>query len=136
MGKAITVRNGNDVTLISTGGILHTAVAAAQRLAGEGIHARVLSMHTVKPLDIEAVLAAARETRAIVTIEEHSVIGGLGSAVAETLAENGQSHVIFKRLGLPSSFSPHIGSQEYLRDQHGLSGPSIEQCLRMILRII
>ena len=129
MGKAITVRNGNDVTLISTGGVLHIAVEAAQRLAGEGVHARVLSMHTVKPLDIEAVLAAARETRAIMTIEEHSMIGGLGSAVAEVLAEFDVRKVPFKRVALPAVSASVVGSQEYLRTQFGISTEGILRSL-------
>ena len=72
---------------MSTGGRLHTAVQTAERLAADGIRARVLSMHTVKPLDEDAVLAAARDTGVVVTLEEHSIVGGLGSAVAECLGE-------------------------------------------------
>ena len=79
LGKAIPVRDGKDVTLISTGGMLKTAVGVARRLEANGLAARVLSMHTLKPLDTEAVLAAAHDTGAIVTLEQHSVIGGLGS---------------------------------------------------------
>lgn len=136
IGKAITVRNGGDVTLISTGGLLYTAVQVAERLVQEGVQARVLSMHTVKPLDTEAVLAAARETRAIVTIEEHSVIGGLGGAVAEVLAESGALQVPFKRLGLPSVFSSHVGSQEYLRAAYGLSEDEILKSLQPFLDLV
>jgi transketolase len=125
LGKAIQLRDGDDLTLISTGGLLRTTVNVAERLRSNGIDARVLSMHTLKPLDHEAVLAAAGHTGAIATIEEHSVIGGLGSAVAEVLAEADQQKVPFKRIGLPPSFSPYIGSQEYLRTQHGLSEQGI-----------
>lgn len=121
LGKAIQIREGRDVTLISTGGILEMSIQVAELLSSRGIQARVLSMHTVKPLDTEAVLSAARETKAIVTLEEHSVIGGLGGAVAECLAESGELRVPFKRLGLPSAFSSLVGSQEYLRVQNGLS---------------
>ncbi len=88
LGKAITVRSGSDVTLISTGGMLHDTVQAADVLGERGIKTRVISMHTVKPLDEEAVLAAARETQAVFTVEEHSIIGGLGGAVAELLLES------------------------------------------------
>ncbi|MGC1105559.1 MAG: transketolase C-terminal domain-containing protein, partial [Candidatus Acidiferrales bacterium] len=87
LGKAIQVTEGDDITLIAAGAMLHTTVQAARMLASNGIHARVLSMHTIKPLDEDAILAAARETAAIITIEEHGIIGGLGSAVAEVLAE-------------------------------------------------
>ena len=134
LGKAITVRDGGDLCLISTGGLLETALQVADGLAQEGVQTRVLSMHTVEPLDVEAVVAAARETGAIVTLEEHSVRGGLGSAVAEVLAESGESRVPFKRLGLPSSFSDHVGSQEYLRDKFGISPPAIREALDTILQ--
>lgn len=121
LGQALRVREGADITLIATGVMLWNAVQAAERLAREGIQARVLSMHTIKPLDEEAVLAAARETAAIGTIEDHSVIGGLGSAVAEVLAESAERRVPFKRLGIPSTASTLIGSQEYLRNAYSLS---------------
>jgi transketolase len=121
IGKAIAIRKGTDITLISTGGILYNTMQAAEQLAQKGIEARVLSMHTVKPLDIESVLAAARETSTIVTVEEHSIIGGLGSAVAEVLAESGNYHIAFKRVGIPDSFCSSIGKQEYLREIYGLS---------------
>ena len=127
------MREGRDVTLISTGGILQTSARAAERLAKKGIEARVLSMHTLKPLDTEAVLAAARETRAIVTIEEHSIVGGLGSAVAELLAEACE-RVAFKRIGAPAGFSPYIGSQEYMRERHGLTEEAIATCVEEMLQ--
>jgi transketolase len=132
LGRAIQVRDGRDVTLISAGALLHTALRVAERLAEEGQEARVLSMHTIKPLDEDAVLKAARETHAIATLEEHSVIGGLGSAVAEVLAEAGAG-TPFKRIGLPSSFSPHIGGQEYLLGRHGLTDEAIVPLIRQLL---
>lgn len=132
IGKAITVREGENITLIATGDMLFTAVQLADRLAGEGVSARVLSMHTVKPLDTEAVLTAAKETRAVVTIEEHSVIGGLGSAIAEVLAESGVA-VSFKRIGLPPAFCREVGSQEYLRERNGLTVPAIYRVLQPLL---
>jgi len=136
IGRAIRMREGRDATLISTGGILQTTVRAAELLAQEGIEARVLSMHTLKPLDEEAVLAAARETRAIITIEEHSIVGGLGSAVAEVLAEADGDKVVFKRIGAPAAFSPHIGSQDYMRKRHGLTGEAIAKCVANILQVV
>jgi transketolase len=135
LGKAIRVREGRDVTLISTGGMLHTVVEAAKWLDRKGIAARVLSMHTVKPLDEEAVLSAARETCAIVTFEEHSVIGGLGGAVAEVLAESGELRVPFKRIGLSSSFSSIVGSQDFLRARYGLSLEAILSTLEPMLDV-
>lgn len=133
LGKAIKLRNGEDVTLISTGGMLQTTVGVADKLAHAGINARVLSMHTLKPLDDEAVMAAARETRAILTIEEHSVIGGLGSAVAELLAEADDVRVPFRRLGVPPRFSPRVGTQEYLLQENRLDLSSIVEAVTALL---
>ena len=134
LGKAIQLRRGEDLTLITTGGMLQTAAKAAERLAGEGVSVRVLSMHTLKPLDTGAVLAAAKETLAIATLEEHSIIGGLGSAVAEFLSELDGTKVPFKRLGMPPAFSPHIGSQEFLLAQHGLNDAAVAESLRTLLQ--
>jgi transketolase len=136
LGKAIQMREGRDATLISTGGILQNVVRAAERLSKEGIETRVLSMHTLKPLDEVAVLAAARETGAIFTIEEHSIVGGLGSAVAEVLAESDGTKVSFKRIGVPSGFSPHIGSQEYMQECHGLTDVEIAKSVASVLRTV
>lgn len=133
LGKAITVRQGTDLTLISTGGMLYDTVQAAESLSELGIQPRVLSMHTVKPLDAEAVLAAAQETPAIFTVEEHSVIGGLGSAVAEVLMEAEIRPHRFKRIGLEGRFSSIVGTQEYLRARYGLDAPGI---VRTVLRVI
>jgi transketolase len=119
LGRAIPVRPGRDITLISTGGMLQAAVAAAARLAGAGIDARVLSMPTLKPLDVEAVLEAARETGAVVTVEEHSITGGLGSAVAEVLAEAPGPRPRFRRFGVPDRLNFAVGSQEFLRRAAG-----------------
>jgi transketolase len=134
IGRAIMVRDGSDLTLISVGGMLETAVAVAATLASEGLRARVLSMHTLKPLDEAAILRAAAETGAIFTLEEHSVIGGLGSATAEILAESGMA-VQFKRIGLPSAFASRIGSQEYLRAAAGLSHNGILDVIRSVLQV-
>lgn len=133
LGKAIQVRDGKDLTLISTGGLLETAVQAAESLRQSGLQTRVLSMHTVKPLDSDAILAAARGTGALFTLEEHSVVGGLGGAVAELLAEASEGFIVFKRFGLPSAFSSVVGTQEYLRAQHGLSAESLAGAIRSTL---
>jgi transketolase len=121
LGKAEMVRDGSDLTLIVTGGMLPIAARVTAGLAAAGLSARLLSMHTVKPLDVDAVLRAATETRAIVTIEEHSVIGGLGGAVAEVLATQLDVRVPLKIIGLPSAFMSQIGSQDFLRASNGLS---------------
>ena len=116
LGRAVPVRPGRDVTLITTGGLLKAAVDAANRLVSQGIDAAVLSMHTLKPLDTEAILQAALTTRAILTVEEHSIVGGLGSAVAEVLAEAGVN-VRFRRYGGPDRINHLVGSQEFLRQR-------------------
>jgi len=121
IGKAITVRDGNDITLISTGGMLYNTLQAAEELTEQNIRSRVLSMHTIKPIDAAAILAAGRETTAILTVEEHSINGGLGSAVAEVLSESDGLQTSFSRLGIPDSFSSHVGTQEYLRELYSLS---------------
>ena len=136
LGKAIHMREGKDATLISIGGILQNVVGAAERLAKEGIETRVLSMHTLKPLDTEAVLAAARETGPIFTIEEHSILGGLGSAVAEVLAEAEVPKVLFKRIGVPSVFPSHIGTQEFMQQCHGLTDEAIANTVAGALRTL
>lgn len=125
IGKAITVRDGYDVTLLVTGGLLGNVLAVSDLLRDRGVHARVLSVPTIKPLDEEAVLQAARETNAIFTIEEHSVIGGLGGAVSEVLMEGSERRVRFKRIGLNSVFASRIGSQDYLRAEYGLDTSGI-----------
>jgi transketolase len=134
LGKAIQVAEGKDFTLISTGGLLETAVKLAESFRQSGLQARVLSMHTVKPIDSDAILAASRETQAIFTLEEHSVVGGLGGAVAEVLAEAGAEGIVFKRFGLPSAFSSVIGTQEYIRANYGLSVACLTAAIRSTLK--
>lgn len=133
LGRAITIRDGGDVTLIAAGGMLHNAVEVAERLSAQGIRARVLSMHTIKPLDVEAVVAAARETAAIVTLEEHSVVGGLGSAVIEALVDSGVLDIPVKRIGLPDRFTSEVGNQEHLLDVNALSVGKILETVEQFL---
>lgn len=135
-GKAILVCPGMDLTLISTGTLLELALQTAEALGDYGLQARVLSMPFIKPLDQEAVLTAARETRALITLEEHSILGGLGGAVAEVLAESSEEKILFKRIGLPSVFSSHIGSQPYLRAAYGLSKESILESIKNLLGLV
>ena len=133
LGQAITVRQGQDITLITTGGQLYNTMRAATALAKQNVQARVLSMHTIKPLDAQAVLIAAEETSAIFTIEEHSIIGGLGSAVAEVLMEADRRPRYFKRIGLDNVFSSTVGDQDYLRAQYGLDTPGILHTIQSVL---
>ncbi len=121
-GKANLLRDGADVTLIANGVLTHRAMAAAGLLEAEGISARVLNMATVRPIDAEAIVAAAADTGAIVTCEEHTVFGGLGSAVAEVVVQT--VPVPMKLLGVPGEFAP-TGSANFLLDHYGMSPEGI-----------
>jgi transketolase len=133
LGKARCVRDGNGVAIAATGGMLSEALAAADQLAKENIKARVLSIHTLKPLDGEALRRAAVETAGIITVEEHTVQGGLGGAVAETLLESGAFPGFFHRIGLREGFSSLVGSQQYLRAGYGLDQHAIVKKIRELL---
>jgi transketolase len=125
LGRMRRLRDGHDITLIATGGILGAALRAADQLAADGLRARVLSAHTIRPFDDRAVVEAARDTGGIVTVEEHVVDGGLGGLVAETCLEAGVAPRGFYRIGLRSGFSSIVGSQEYLRSRHGMDARTI-----------
>ena len=123
-GRGIEVCRGEDVAIIATGGILAEAVESASVLAGRGISATVISMHTVKPIDEELVVRAAQEHRALVTVEEHSRIGGLADAVDRVLVDRGVS-VPRVVCSLPDAYEKAAGSQAYLREKHGLTAWAI-----------
>lgn len=122
IGKAIQMTEGTDVTLVATGIMLFEALKAKDILAEEGISARVINMPTIKPLDAEAILKAAEETGAIVTAEEHSIIGGLGSAVAEVIVEN--TLVPVERVGVMDTFG-ESGTPDALLEKYGLTAQNI-----------
>ncbi len=126
-GRAVELRPGKDVTLVACGIMVAEALEAAGILAGEGIDAGVLNIHTVKPLDVEAVTAAARRTGAIVTVEEHSIIGGLGSAVAEVLVENHPVPMV--RVGIRDVFG-ESGKPDELMEKFGLTPAHIAAAAR------
>lgn len=125
LGKARLVREGSDVTLISIGAIVRECIAAADTLAEKGLQVRILSMSSLKPFDADAVLSAARETGGIVTIEEHTVLGGLGGTVAETLLEGGVHPGFFRRIGLADEYPTVVGDQNYLRSVYGMDAAAI-----------
>ena len=126
LGKIRTVRDGCDVSFFVTGGILEEALMAADNLEQGNISVRVHSVHTLKPFDIETVIRAVDETRNIVTIEEHTVDGGLGSLIAENLLERGHIPQSFCRVGLRGSkFSSIVGSQKFLRQHYKMDAVSI-----------
>lgn len=124
IGKAATLRKGKDLALIACGSMLRATLDAADLLSKRGIEARVIDMHTIKPLDVATIRKAARETAAIMTIEEHNVIGGLGSAVSEVLV--GEERLPFQRHGIPDEFVP-VGPPaalyaHYKLDAAGIAG--------------
>lgn len=125
IGKAITLYPGGDVALISTGGILQNAVKAREILENSGVRASVHSMHSLQPLDEEFIRRISKSARLVVTVEEHSVTGGLGGAVAEVLAELPSPKPRLVRIGLRAGFSCEVGDQEYLREIYGLSPEKI-----------
>jgi transketolase len=136
IGVARCVREGSDLTIAATGGILEVALEAAEDLArSHRVATRVLSVHTTKPLDADALAAAARETGGIMTLEEHTVDGGLGGAVAELLLERGAIPKAFRRVGLRAGFSSAVGSQGYLRALYGLDCRSVVASALEMLRI-
>ncbi len=130
IGQADLLRPGGDVTVIACGCLVAPAIAAADALASSGIAVRVLNMHTIKPLDREAVLAAAAETGAIVTAEEHRITGGLGGAVAELLAREQPTRM--RMIGLPDEFAI-VGPTAKVREHYGLDQQAIMDACRDLL---
>jgi transketolase len=122
IGKGKIVKEGADVSIIANGDMLHYSLQAAEKLAGQGIQARVVDMHTIKPLDTELVLDCCEKTGAIVTVEDHSIYNGLGSAVAEVIAE--ERPTPFKRVGVKDTFA-ESGEFEELLEKYGLSTDDI-----------
>jgi len=122
IGKGIVLREGKDVTIIATGLEVGESLAAAELLAADGIDAKVINIHTIKPLDEELVIAAAKETGKVVTVEEHSVIGGLGGAVAEVLAEKQPTKML--RIGVNDTFGESGPAVELIK-KYGLDAESI-----------
>ncbi|MFQ6127678.1 MAG: transketolase family protein [Thermoplasmata archaeon] len=131
LGKTTVLRDGDDVTLIGTGVMVSECLIAADELAKEGIDARVLNMSTIKQLDKDAVIKAARETGAVVTAEEHSVTVGMGAAVAMALAEN--AHVPMKRVGIPDVFG-ESGDSDELMEKYGLTVENIIKAAHDVMK--
>jgi transketolase len=127
VGRAIPLREGSDATIIAAGTMVRPALEAHDRLKGRGVQAGVLDMHTIKPLDAAAVQDAAKRTGRIVTAEEHGIIGGLGSAVAEVLAEAGVGRLA--RVGVRDTFCTEIASYPELCEMHGLTAEGIERAV-------
>ncbi len=124
LGKGVQLRDGNDVTIIATGLLVQEAVKASDSLKAQGINARVINIHTIKPIDEEIIIKAAKETGKIITCEEHNVIGGLGEAVCAVLSENCPTPV--KRIGVYDKFG-HSGPAVGLLEEFGLCASNIEK---------
>lgn len=131
LGKAIVARDGSDVTLVAVGNMMDCSLKAADILAGEGVQARVLDMHTIKPIDEAALVKAARETGCLVTAEDHSIVGGLGGAVAEVLSC--QLPVPLVRIGLQDIFAQSGGPDELL-EYYGLTAAKIADAARQAIK--
>lgn len=125
MGKGHVVCAGNDVTVFAIGSMVYQALKAAEELSKEGLSVEVVNMHTLKPLDIELVKDRARTRKMIFTVEEHSITGGLGSAVAEVLVEIPYKGV-FRRIGIPEKLGGAIGRGDFLKEKYGLTTTGIK----------
>lgn len=131
LGKAVTLREGTDVTIIATGLPVSESLAAAEKLAADGISAEVINIHTIKPLDEEAVIKAAAKTGKIVTVEEHSIIGGLGSAVCDVVAEKAPAKVM--KIGINDTFGESGPAVELVK-KYGLDSESIYTKVKEFLK--
>lgn len=129
-GKGVTLREGNDCTIITTGSMVQVSLEAQQKLKAEGINVRVINLHTIKPIDTEIILKASKETGKIVTVEEHNVVGGLGSAVSEVICENHPSLV--KKIGINDIFG-QSGKPEELFKEYGLTSDKIVKTIKSII---
>ena len=130
LGKGNLVKDGKDVTIVATGIMVNEAVMAAEELAKEGIDARIIDIHTIKPLDEEIIIKAAQETKAIVTAEEHSVIGGLGSAVSEVVVKN--APVKMAMVGQKDTFG-ESGKPDQLKEKYGMTAADIVAAVKSVL---
>ena len=130
LGKGVVLREGKDVTIVATGLCVSSALEAAEKLAADGIDAKVINIHTIKPLDEELVVAAAKECGKVVTVEEHSVIGGLGSAVCETLSKKAPTPV--KTIGVQDRFG-ESGPAVALLEKYGLNAEGIYASVKEFL---
>ena len=131
LGKGVVLREGKDVTIIATGLPVANCLEAAEKLAAEGIDAKVINIHTIKPLDADLVIKAAQETGKVVTVEEHSVIGGLGSAVCDVLAENFPTKV--KKIGINDTYGESGPALELIK-KYGLDADSIYEKVKTFVQ--
>ncbi len=131
--RAKRYKDGSDVTLIATGGIVREALKASEILEELNISTRVVSLHTVKPIDKKEIQSAIKQTGGIITIEENNIIGGLASAVSEYCLETNQIPKKFARIGIEDKFSTIVGTQDYLRKINGLDSESIVNAVKKLI---
>ena len=131
LGKGVVLREGKDLTIIATGLPVSNCLEAAEKLAADGIDAKVINIHTIKPLDEELIVAAAKETGKVVTVEEHSVIGGLGSAVCDVLSEKAPTKVM--KIGINDTFGESGPAVELLK-KYGLDSDSIYEKIKAFVK--
>ena len=130
LGKVRQVRDGADAVIFATGGILAEAIGASRRLRDTKIGTRVIDVHTIKPLDVESIVQSVRECGHVVTLEEHVISGGLGSAIAEACVEAGVPVKSFRRLGLRDEFPDVVGDQAFLRQRYELDAAHVAAVVR------
>lgn len=133
IGKAIKVKDGKNVVIFSTGAIFEEVQEAYDILVSKGIEPAVYTFPTVKPIDKEVIQKCAREFDMIITCEEHSIVGGFGSAVAEVMAEMKEKNAYLFRIGLNDMYATRVGNQNYLREQYGMNAASIAEKIKMEL---
>ena len=131
LGKGVVLKEGKDLTIVATGICVESALAAAKKLAADGVNAKVINIHTIKPLDEDLIVAVAKETGKIVTVEEHSVIGGLGSAVCDVLSEKAPTQVL--KIGINDVFG-ESGSAQILVEKYGLDGKGVYTKIKEFLK--
>jgi len=132
IGKAVVLREGSDVTLFAIGDMVFEALEAAETLAAQGFSAEVVNVHTLKPLDIETIVRSAHKTGAVVTVEDHSIIGGLGGAISECLGENAPTPI--RRIGLRDTFC-ESDSTVVLREAYGMAPHHIAEAAQEVMRV-
>ena len=134
IGKAVRVHDGERVAIFSTGAIFEEVTEAHELLKQQGLHPAVYTFPTVKPIDREVIEQAAGAFEVIVTCEEHNIVGGFGSAVAEVMAEMRKRKAVLMRIGLHDEYSVRVGNQKYLRQQYGIDAKSIAGNILEVLR--
>ena len=134
LGGSSLIRDGKDATVFFAGTVGINAVQAVEELAKEGINCRLVSLYSIKPIDREAILKAAKETKGIVVLEEHNICGGVGSAVAEVLMDNGAGNVPFKRVAMPDVNATKVGCQAWMREQYGLGVKDVVNAVKEVIK--